>query len=796
LIHAIYGGLYGKRHSVLDGHRKTGDLMPVMTHLGAAAPCGLVRYESRVFGQDYQDDLFACLFNMHKVTRHHLIPSGASFRTVDSDFVISDSTDFHPTDVLEDADGSLIIVDTGGWYKLCCPTSQLAKPDVLGGIYRVRREGSSRVGDPRGDSIPWSRQTPARLVEHLADVRPAVQRRAIQELVERGSEAVATLAQQLKQSSVMDVRRLSIWALTRIEGEAARRAVRIGLGDSDETVRQAAIHSVGVWRDAAAASALEDILKGKSDPNIRAAAEVLGRIGSRRSVPSLFAAVTAERLQDRALDHSLLYALMEIADVEQTRSFLGSTDPFVRRAALIVMDQLAGRWPESEALLSAGEVAPLLGGRNKVLRETASWVVGHHPEWGESLAGVFRERLAAGKLTAAAREELRLQLAQHSRGPAVQQLMVSALGHDGGSNEMRRLVLRAMAGAGLKPAPAAWLDAVTVVLAEHDAGIVKEAVATAGALMLPKGGHAGLSNALIQVGRELKLGSETRLAALASIRGGLGVVEPAQFELLVAHLGPSTSVSSRGAAVRALTGAKLNRDQLWALAGLLPRIGPLELPKVLVLFERGGDEAMGMRLVSVLGDSLNSGLRAEQVKRVLDRYPPTVQERGEDLMHRLNADAAKQQAHLEELIKEIHEVGGGEVRRGQGVFNSAKAACSACHAIGYLGGRLGPDLTHIGRVRTERDLLEAIIYPSVSFVRSYEPMTVMTQSGDELSGVLRSDGVEEVVLATGPTSEVKIPRSEVVEMRPGTISVMPQGLHQQLSRQELADLIAFLKGAK
>ena len=62
----------------------------------------------------------------------------------------SNNRDFHPTDVLEDADGSLLVVDTGGWYKLCCPTSQLAKPDVLGAIYRVRRKGAPAVDDPRG----------------------------------------------------------------------------------------------------------------------------------------------------------------------------------------------------------------------------------------------------------------------------------------------------------------------------------------------------------------------------------------------------------------------------------------------------------------------------------------------------------------------------------------------------------------------------------------------------------------------------------------------------------------------
>src|SRR5687767_13055692 len=46
IIHAIYGGVYGKPHAVLDGHAKTGDLMPELTHYGAAAPCGLTHYAS------------------------------------------------------------------------------------------------------------------------------------------------------------------------------------------------------------------------------------------------------------------------------------------------------------------------------------------------------------------------------------------------------------------------------------------------------------------------------------------------------------------------------------------------------------------------------------------------------------------------------------------------------------------------------------------------------------------------------------------------------------------------------
>src|SRR5437870_3066163 len=73
LIHAVYGGIYGKDHGVIHepAHKWTGPgLMPNLTHLGAAAPCGLVRYESSAFGPEYQDNIFAALFNMHKITRH------------------------------------------------------------------------------------------------------------------------------------------------------------------------------------------------------------------------------------------------------------------------------------------------------------------------------------------------------------------------------------------------------------------------------------------------------------------------------------------------------------------------------------------------------------------------------------------------------------------------------------------------------------------------------------------------------------------------------------------------------
>jgi putative heme-binding domain-containing protein len=75
-------------------------------------------------------------------------------------------------------------------------------------------------------------------------------------------------------------------------------------------------------------------------------------------------------------------------------------------------------------------------------------------------------------------------------------------------------------------------------------------------------------------------------------------------------------------------------------------------------------------------------------------------------------------------------------------------------------------------------------------------MIVRTKTGDDYSGVVRKDSADEVILATGPETEVHVSRSDILDMHQGTVSIMPQGLDSQLSVQELADLVAFLKNTR
>lgn len=800
LLHAIYGGVYGKVNDVTDSHKKTGELMPVMTQFGPGAPCGLTRYASSIFGDGYRDNLFACLFNMHKVTRHALAPDGATFKTTDSDFLSSDSPDFHPTDVLEDADGSLLVIDTGGWYKVCCPTSQLYKPDVLGGIYRVRRSGAPKVDDPRGSKLDWTKATPTELASRLADARPAVIERASRAMAKIGNaavpalrEAATTVVKKIKDRSTdltltqtlgVETRRNAVWALTRIDSLVAREAVRGALDDSDASVRHAAVHSVSLWRDAAALDQLLNLLRTDSTQIRRAVCEALGRLEDKRAVPALLSAIDKT---DRVQEHSFTYALIEIGAVTNTALGLKSTNAWVKRAVLLALDQM------EKGDLKPEKVTPSLASPDPVLKETALWIVNHHPDWGSALTEFFQQRLSEKSLTEGERAELEQLLAGFTRNPVVQSFCVSALRDEGSSQESRLTVLRAMAKSSLKETPASWPDELARILNEKNSMFVAPAVAVARALPASKTDTTKLAEALARVARDASVADAARIDALAAMPGG-AELEPELFEFVRAHVQPGEPVLTRGAAANVLAKAKLNSEQLASLTDSIKTAGPLEVPKLLGAFEKCSDEKLGVRLVASLKKSSGlSGLRPETLKPRMTNFPEVVRRQADALAETLNADAAKQKAHLEELSSALKN---GDIRRGQTIFNSQKAACSSCHTIGYLGGKVGPDLTRIGQVRTERDLLEAIVYPSASFVRSYEPMIVVTKSGDQHNGVLRKDAPDEVVLATGPDAEVRVARADIAEMRPGSVSVMPSGLDEQLSRPELADLLAFLKATR
>jgi putative membrane-bound dehydrogenase-like protein len=787
LIHVLYGAVYGKDHDPVYEHPWTGpSFMPVLTHLGPAAPAGVMRYEARALGAQYQDNLFAPLFNMHKVTRHVLEPCGATFQTRDEDFLVSSNIDFHPTQVLEDADGSLLVIDTGGWYKLCCPTSQFHKPDILGAIYRIRRKNAPRPADPRGRKLAWNK-LPVKDISRLQDdPRPAVRHRAIAVLAQRGEAAVEMLTTLLRSSPSVEARRNAVWAATRIDTAGARAAVRLALKDADETVRQTALHSVSVRRDRQALPVLLKVLQGKSAHNRRAAAEALGRIGNGAVVPALLEA--AGRPADRALEHSLTYALIEIADPKATSAGLASPNVRTRRAALIALDQM------DQGGLESGAVTPQLRAADSRLREAAWWIAGRHPEWGAALAGVLSERLAARKLSPADEEELIGHLARFARTPAIQQLLARQLVKPDVNPGACRIALLAMARSGLAAVPDSWIAGLHPLLRSADGRLIREAVATVRALPIPRVRAASLITELLRIAAKPANTADLRLTALAAIPGGLTEMNKSLFAFVQARLDGEQPVAVRALAAEILSRARLTRGQLLALTESLPTTGPMEVDRLLETFAQSTDSEVGLHFLAALKKSpARANLRVAALRHHLAKYGPAVQKEAEALYAMLNADEVSRKARLDDYLATLSN---GDVRRGQAVFHGSKATCASCHAIGYLGGRIGPDLTKIGQIRTKRDLLESILFPSASFVRGYEPVAITTKAGKSYNGLVRKDTAEEIVLITGADTQARIARADIDEIHPSQVSLMPQGLDKQLTRQELADLLAFLQACK
>ena len=460
-------------------------------------------------------------FNLQKVTRHVLEPDGSTFKTQDCDFLVSDNHDFHPTDVLEDADGSLLVIDTGGWYKLCCPTSQLVKPDVLGAIYRIRKTGAPRIDDPRGLKLDWAGRKPDRndeditklvidLTKRLGDDRPAVRKRAVEELGAFASQAEPYLNRVLfaKPPNAASVRRNAVWALTR-GGFTPRNEFE----DPDETVRQAALHAASVWRDPGAVPQLMKIVKTGTAHNRRAAAEALGRIRSEeRGIPrSSVIASLLEALEnpvDRCLEHSLIYALIELGDHDETTKGLTSKNANVRRGVLIALDQM------ENSKLQPSAVADALSAADPKLQEAAWWISGKHPEWGQTLGKFFQARLSA-KLTDSERTDLAGQLAKLARSPAIQTVLASRLGDDSASLEERRLVLKAISQARLKETPAGWLSGIEKILAGKDSELIRETLAMMRSLPPLKKMPPGLAGSLSRLAQDDKQSAEIRLYCLA-----------------------------------------------------------------------------------------------------------------------------------------------------------------------------------------------------------------------------------------------------------------------------------------
>ncbi len=780
LLHFVEGGVYPKPHPVTSEFKRTGELMPVMTKFARIAPSGLVRYRGPMFGESWRGNLFSAQFNSHRVQRHVLIRDGATFRTEDEDFLTATDPDFHPTDVIEDADGSLLVIDTGAWFIHGCPLSRVSRPQVRGGVYRIRRLNAPAPADPRGTRIGFEKLSPAELAPLVEDDRPVVRDRAIDALVAKGESAVVALTALGAASRSEETRCSAVFALSRIGTRAAREAVRGALDDPHAAVRVAAARMAGMARDLEAVSRLMDLARNDAPPVRRQAAAALGQIGDRRAAGALLAAAAAAG--DRFVEHSLIYSLIQLNDKAALTGALAARSAGVRKAALIALDQIDGSPLGREQALAA------LSDPDDGLRRAALWAASHHPEWSGEVLRAVEARLRAPRFDSGDGAAVRDALAAYCESPAFPSLAARAAIDKFLGPERQALVLDAIEACPRKDYPQVFAEALRSVLRGSDRALRLRAVTLAHTR-----GVWQLHEDLDRIAAGETESDDTRIAALAALAARQPRLSEPAFRYLLGRLDPAVDAALRLAAAQVIGRSALDDEQLARLARTrVAKADPLILPPLLEAFRRLRNEQVGLDLVAAL-TRLPGALGAvggQRLEELTRGFPAAVRTAARPL---LDAVGRSRRARIDRL-RRLESVlsAAGDPGLGRGIFFGAKAACSGCHTIGSEGGHVGPDLTAIGAIRSGHDLLEAIVLPSESFVPGHEVYRVET-SDAVYSGMLASRAPDAVVLVTGPNDQVRIPRQQVVKMGPSPVSLMPEGFDEVLSPKEMADLLAFLR---
>lgn len=154
-----------------------------------------------------------------------------------------------------------------------------------------------------------------------------------------------------------------------------------------------------------------------------------------------------------------------------------------------------------------------------------------------------------------------------------------------------------------------------------------------------------------------------------------------------------------------------------------------------------------------------------------------------------------QEWKVEDLAEAVAETDRDfDFQRGKEMF--AAAQCYKCHRIGVRGGILGPDLTGAGGRFNPHDLLVSILDPSKEISDQYGATQFLTDDGRVVVGRvvnMSGDTLRVMTNMLDPSSLAGVRRDAIVETRRATTSMMPTGLLDTLTRDEIADLIAYLR---
>lgn len=262
---------------------------------------------------------------------------------------------------------------------------------------------------------------------------------------------------------------------------------------------------------------------------------------------------------------------------------------------------------------------------------------------------------------------------------------------------------------------------------------------------------------------------------------------PPQVSVLRKIIQPQEPASVQKAAIRALANANdkgLGNFLLKKWSDLTPDIrdeainalmaSSIRVALLLKAIQRGTIQpsTVGWRRSVELMTNPDSSLR-KQARNLLEEKPGT----RETVL--TNYQPALQQA--------------GNPVRGKATF---LRVCASCHQIaGKDGVAFGPDLASV-RNRTAASLMAEILVPNRSIADGYEFWTIERKGGGKEAGIIAKETPTTLTIRQLGGHETTMLRSDIQSLNVSPNSAMPAGLESQITQQQMADLLAYLKGVK
>jgi putative membrane-bound dehydrogenase-like protein len=710
--------------------------------------CSTIFYRDELFGSEFVGNSFVSEPVHNLIHREIVARRGVSFvsRRADdeqaSEFFASSDNFCRPTMIRIGPDGALWIADMyrqtiehpewipDDWEKQL----DLRSGHDKGRIYRVYPVGLKPRDIPRMDQLD-----PAGLAALLESPSGTVRDTAQQRLIERNDASVAGALEKIVRTSGRATARLH--ALCTLDGLNLLTAARTQLlaaclADEHPAVRRHAIR-LSEPMLSASPNLLSACLRlaGDSDPQVRQQlAYSLGACHDAESADAL-----AKLLIDNANERLIAAAAISSLHKDNTaavvdalhRSHLAPRDVSSQRS------HLAPRDDSSRGAI--GQQSPL---PDNVLQAVIQTAVGLNPKQGW--------RPVAGLLTAAAREG-----EAPTEPPRYATWQLRAAGD----------LIAALESRGAK---------IANLLA--DANDSAEARALSALLDAAPGLAGNASQPL-----------ETRLAAIRLLGfAGNANKDSATLETLTS---PDRPLAIQSAAIpvalRQNTGNIVDR-----LIGDWGRYSPQVRSQILdAMLARSASAA---RLLDAIeqGDVQPVDLSTPQRDRLLNQRPPELRDRAERLLaHSLDRN---RQNVIDRFSQLAHSAGRlpGDAARGLAVFEKR---CATCHRWGDLGHDVGPDLATLTD-RLPGTMLVAIFDPNRAVEARYLSYTAVTQQGLSHTGILAQESDSSVTLVKPDGKRESLLRSELVELSSSGKSLMPEGLENELSPQDVADVLTMLAG--